>query len=337
MAKRAKYNLSELVKEFSSRESEYTRTGILPFDLITGGKGLVSGVIYQIFAMKGYGKSTAMLDMCKSLADQGEKSLYLEVEANWDLAESMGLFTDERKEFFSMVSAQTWEDVEKLSWAFLESDYRVMIIDSLSAITPSKLAMGEESIETVRPGLDAALQTNYLKLFAGNLKKTNKTIIFLSQMRAIMGQSSFYGPTEDAEGGYATEFYPGIRMQILGDSKIPDLEHDGKLIGKTGTFYCLKNRIHAPFTHIPLQVIFGKGVSNIYSLLCWAWTCGYLTGGGRANWEWNLPSGETGSCKGRVERNKWVTENYEALTALFYEDAELYYDKLRTNTTIPDF
>lgn len=330
----AKLSLNEMLANLvESNTDPFLRTGCIPFDLLTKGRGLPLGVLYQIYSDSNYGKSTLILSIAKALAEQGYKTIFAEVEPNKQLIRDMGLEEEPLKNFFSSYPLTTWDELGKLTDAFLDSDYTLLLIDSLSAVQLSRVNL--QAIETEIIGKQALIGQNYLSFLQGVLKGKDKTIIYLNQIRAKIGETNPFAEKTTADGSFATRFYAAIRATIRGDAVTPDITDGVTPIGKLGTLICPeKNRLAPPKTPIPIQILFGKGVSNIYSLILFCVWAQYLSFGGSGNFTLTLPGKDPLTGRGKIARNELIGEHYDEIKNLFYERVEEYYAYLQTNPTI---
>jgi RecA/RadA recombinase len=333
MAKRKIVALDELIAGLATPEEKYIPSGCIPWDLLSGGKGLRLGYLYQFFSSSGFGKSTVMLSLCRSLADRGHKSLYVASEKNDELAASMGLNQERYSGFFGMFPIVTYRDLEEVTWSFFESDRTLMIIDSITACFPSKVVEEDISIEDSLPGINARIRGDYLRIIQGKIQSVDKTIIYLNQTRANFSAGWGEDP-EKAEGGYANKFFCMVQATIRGDAKVPDLVagSDKKIVGKQGFLVSPKNRIVSPGAKIPLQVIFGKGVSNVYSLTHYLIWKGAVAGKGA--WfeiDWG---GSVEKVNGKSGRRDWVKDHQTEILADLYANAGPYYEALLSGVDI---
>jgi RecA/RadA recombinase len=291
------------------------------------------GYLYQFYSSSGYGKSTVMMSLCRSLADQGHKSLYVASEKNDELAASMGLTQERYSGYFGLYPIMTYKDLEDVTWSFFDSDRTFMVVDSITACFPSKIIEEDISIEDSLPGINARIRGDYLRIIQGKIQKTEKTIVYLNQTRANFS-AGWNEETEKAEGGYANKFFCMVQATIRGDAKVPDLVSGAEkmIVGKQGFLVSPKNRIVSPGAKIPLQVIFGKGVSNIFSLTHYLMWKGVVVGKGA--WfeiDWN---GSTDKVNGRAGRREWVREHQGELLEDMYANAEAYYDALLSGVEV---
>jgi hypothetical protein len=263
--------------------------------------------------------------LCRSLANREYKSIYVASEKNDDLVESMGLNEDRYQGKFSLYPIMTYKDLEKVTWAFFESDYTLMVIDSITACFPSKMMEEDISIEDSLPGINSRIRGDYLRIIQGMVQRKEKSIVYLNQTRANF-DAGWGGDPEKAEGGYAGRFYAMIQATIRGDAKVPDLV--GKdlktIVGKQGNLVALKNRAAVPYAKIPLQILFGKGVSNVFLLSHYAIWKGLISGSG-AWFNCSLNGENVDRVQGKKERQEWVRSNQAVLSEMVYADADNYY------------
>jgi hypothetical protein len=125
-----------------------------------------------------------------------------------------------------------------------------------------------------------------------------------------------------------------VQATIRGDAKVPDIVAgaEKKIIGKQGYLTCPKNRVVSPGAHIPLQVIFGKGVSNIYSLTHYLYWKGAVVGKGA--WFEISFNGSTDKVSGRTGRHQWVKDHQTEVLEDLYANAASYYDALLSGVDI---
>jgi hypothetical protein len=270
--------------------------------------------------------STLMLSVCRSMADRGHKSLYAASEMNSKLVGDMGLTNEKYAGFFNLVACTTYSDLENLMWSFFESDRTLMVIDSITAVVPSKM-LNEGSVEDSFVGLVARIRGEFLRLMNGNIQKYDKAIVFLNQARANF-DAGWNGESIVPEGGYSNEHYANILVTIRGDAKVQDLisGDSKKVVGKIGHLYTTKNRAALPFVKIPLQLFFGKGASNIYSLTHYLqWRGAVETKG--AWYEINF-NGCSERVSGKSGRHQWVKGHQKEILEDFSSHALDYFNAL---------
>ena len=140
-------SMDALLEEFKVKPPVHLRTGNLSFDLLSEGQGILMGGITLVTGQSSIGKSTNCMSIAKGLAKLGHKTIYVASEYAENLATSMGIIgNDLYEDSIKMVNTTIYDDLERMFWAFLKSDFTLMIIDSLTAFAPSDRAAGSLSI-----------------------------------------------------------------------------------------------------------------------------------------------------------------------------------------------
>lgn len=323
----------KFTKDEDTLESRYIKSGILSWDLITRGRGIPLGRLIQLYSIAGLGKTTSLAAVSKSLCGKGVKILWVGVEPSDEILTDMGLigpnalFSEDLFKYLPKVCF--YNDLQDVSDAFMKSDYQIMIIDSITALSPSPETLKATRIEDAVVGLDARISGFYLKLYHLALKKDgNKSIIYISQMR----NKDFMKRGQDgpqAAGGEASKFYADIRISMKGEQNL-----SGDEVGGTGNakqarrsmYYAEKNRHANPFVNIPVYVIFGKGVSNKETLKEYLQWKGFIVQSG--SYFTLSINGKEEKVQGKVGVYNWIGENYNMLVEMFEKESEDYFKYL---------
>lgn len=303
MAKTTKESLEDKLSRLSSKYKtdlsiEYLDTGSIILNKLFGG-GLPMTKNIQIYSESGYGKSTITIAMCKALCKAGHRVLYIDAEGsvNTNLLRSMGILTDSddtnllyNKEDnpdgpFVFVQISYFEDIEEILEELIPkyddngipqpSDFRLVVIDSVAALAPKEYRgdAGEKlSVTSNKPGIIAKAIAAFLRKFNGYKTAYNMSFLYINQTREnlSMGYGAKY---EDAiPGGKAMVYYTDILIKLTsrgvyktkvttgaGEEQEIPTERE---IGVT----CKKNKITDGQVTLPLQVVFGKGISNIAAM-----------------------------------------------------------------------
>lgn len=300
-------------------------TGIIALDVVLGG-GVTRGDMLEISSPSGVGKSTVVLTVVKNFLAKGKKCAYLDAEKGVKpgMLENMGLLKQASckvGEPFLFLAPTTFVDVEDMLRSILDpsSGYSMIVIDSITAVMPSKLR--EKALEEIEIGLQARLQSAFLQKYKPCLRETGISMWLVNQMRADIdvkgGPASRNKPTEDSAGGNAMRFYPDVRLrmeagQSLRREEVTVLGPKDVIYGNSAWIWAIKNRQERPEIKVPLPVLFGRGVSNIMTMRDLLTLSGVVTGGSGGFYTLKWPTGDV-KIRGTDELLKWIRDNSEAV------------------------
>lgn len=313
-------SIDELSAKLAMKPASYLKTGVLPIDLVFKGKGLPNDCYGVLWASSNWGKSTMCLSIGKSLSSFGKKTLYAMVEPSMALAEDMGLLEDSNLKFLNV---RTYVELESVFDSYLESDYDLLIIDSMTAVSTEKVIQQDEQTGEMQPASDARLSSALEKKMSNMLKNTGKACLCIGQERANFNKG-WMGPDTKLGGGYSLKYYAGYVIYGNGESGVLNPETK-EVIGTQGYMSCPeKNRFAPPKGRSPVQILFGKGQSNIYALQCYMQWKGLYSQGG-ANFKVTL-NGKEESLRGRVALLGWIRDHYDDLVSMMEQDTEKYFE-----------
>lgn len=298
----AEADINEKLSWLSSRyktnlEIEYLDTGSIILNKLFGG-GLPMTKNIQIYSESGYGKSTITISMCKALCKQGHRVLYIDAEGsvNENLLRTMGILTADENNLlydaetnpngpFLFVQISYFEDIEEILETLIpkydnkgiatDSDFRLVVIDSVAALAPKEYRgdSGEKlSVTSNKPGVIAKALAAFLRKFNGYKTAYNMSFLYINQTRENLSMS-FAAKYEDSiPGGKAMIYYTDVLIKLTsrglykrkvttgaGEEQEIPTERE---IGVT----CKKNKITDGQVTLPLQVVFGRGISNIAAM-----------------------------------------------------------------------
>lgn len=298
----AEADINEKLSWLSSRyktnlEIEYLDTGSIILNKLFGG-GLPMTKNIQIYSESGYGKSTITISMCKAICKQGHRVLYIDAEGsvNENLLRTMGILTSDENNLlydaetnpdgpFLFVQISYFEDIEEIletlipkynnKGVAIDSDFRLVVIDSVAALAPKEYRgdSGEKlSVTSNKPGIVAKALAAFLRKFNGYKTAYNMSFLYINQTRENLSMS-FASKYEDSiPGGKAMIYYTDVLIKLTsrglykkkvttgaGEEQEIPTERE---IGVT----CKKNKITDGQVTLPLQVVFGRGISNIAAM-----------------------------------------------------------------------
>ena len=321
----------EYIPKEGASSDNYVRTGVLPVDLLTKGKGFPLGKFIHIWSQAGFGKTTIIYSVIKNLVLSGESVLWVGVESSQSIAEAMGLMVNDKCiDGFKYIDISFYDELQKVTDAWLDLEgYRWMVIDSLTAVCPP-VSMMKDDILNVAIGLDARIEARYLRLYHALLKRYRKSIILITQSRMQLDIRPGGISKENASGGKATEFYSDLRIKIIGNYDILSSKIEyGKgnyIAGKMGFMMAEKNRHVMPFVRIPTVILFGIGVSNIEILFDYAKCRQMVTGQGW--YTCTLDGVNIEKVQGPAKVKEWIHRNFDFFINDFYNNVDGFFEFL---------
>jgi RecA/RadA recombinase len=308
---------------------KYWRTGVLAFDMLTKGKGLPEGTL-SIYSKSGNGKTTLTYSIVQNLCDMGVPVIFAAVEPSLKLRVDMGITGKYPVETLRVVDVLYYNEIQEVVGSFFYSPYKVLVIDSLTALSMGVDTFLNKPLEDSRKiGEDAGPQTQLCRFLSGQCKRTGKTVIYICQTRKdiITSMHGGQGGGDKQAGAEAVFFYPDMTVKMYGSEKFTAEELFGiketQIVASKGFLSADKNRHAPPFVKIPFYCLFGKGVSNREMIKIWMkWKQMYSVGGAWYKVFWQ---GAEVKINGKKEFNSWITANYSSLADLFYKDTEAFF------------
>lgn len=298
----------------SPKETEFLPSGSIVLDSVLGG-GIPSGTYIEIASESGLGKSTIALEASRVACSLGRGVVYLDYEqaVNKSQLDGIGVsqYLDERFFWYQPVTFGDGEEIiEKLSD---EDELAYIIIDSATSMLPEELR--DNSVEEIKPGLQARLASKFLLKYKHLARRRGINFIFINQMRT---QINFRGPSKlKSTGGNAQKFYSDIRVRLDKEEQLEKKEEtmDGEKkvpYGANVGVWTIKNRYERPFIRAIMTVIYGKGVSNINAYFRWLKKRNLVYHKGAGYYIIKLGDEEE-QVRGKVKVVEYIRENKEEI------------------------
>jgi recombination protein RecA len=246
-----------LTEDFVPEINTYP-SGSLTLDLALGRGGIPQGRLIEVYGPTSAGKTTiAMLHAAEvQRANPDERCVaFVDVEHTFDpkLAVEYGMDLNN----LVYVNPQTAENAIDITDALIRSgEIRLIIIDSVSSLTPSKVV--ESSIEQQTMGLLARFMSTTCQKLNGPAYQHNCTVLFINQIREKIGV--MYGNPETTSGGRALPFYSSVRLHVRAGDQ---LKTKDEVYGHIVKVKVTKNKVGTPHKEAAFPLIYGKGVDRV--------------------------------------------------------------------------
>ena len=213
-----------------------------------------AGRIIEIYGPESSGKTTLTLHIVAEVHKMGGEAAFIDAEHALDPIYAKKLGVDIERLIVSQPDngEEALEITEKL---IRSSAVDLVVVDSVAALVPK--AEIEGNMGDSHMALQARLMSQALRKIAGQMNKTNTTVIFINQIREKVGV--LYGSPEVTPGGRALKFYSSVRIDIRKADKILE---SGVMVGNKTKVKIVKNKVAAPFKEVMLTMRYGKGLDT---------------------------------------------------------------------------
>jgi len=255
-----KGSLMKLGDKGASLDIDSISSGSILLDEALGIGGYPQGRIIEIYGPESSGKTTLALHAVAEAQKKGGIAAFIDAEHALDPTYASALGVQINDLWISQPDngEQALEICEKL---VRSGSVDILVVDSVAALTPQAEIDGEMGDSHM--GLQARLMSQALRKLTGILSKSNTTIIFINQIRMKIGV--MFGNPETTTGGNALKFYSSVRIEVR---KIETLSKGAdNIIGNRIRVKIVKNKVAPPFKKVELNLMFGKGLSYVASIL----------------------------------------------------------------------
>ena len=245
-------------------------SGSIILDEALGIGGYPKGRIIEMYGPESSGKTTLALHAVAECQKRGGIAAFIDAEHALDpvYAKNLGVNIDELWVSQPDNGEQGLEIAESL---VRSGAVDIIVIDSFAALTPQAEIEGDMGDSHM--GLQARLMSQALRKLTAILNKSKCTLIFINQIRMKIGV--MFGNPETTTGGNALKFYSSVRLEIR---RIESIDGKGSddAVGNRVRVKIVKNKVAPPFKKVELDIMFGKGISYIASILDAAVKYGFI-------------------------------------------------------------
>jgi len=278
-------------------------TGSLALDEKMGG-GYAWGRIIEVYGAESSGKSTLCLHAIANVQKEDKNYLcaLVDSENSFDAKYAQRLNVD--MDSLLVSQPDSGEHALNVMMELIRNDVRLVIVDSVAALTPRDMFAGQIGDATI--GKHARLMSEGIRSLNTLLSKKKATVIFTNQLRTVIGQYhvAMGGSTT---GGKALRFYASQRIELRRIGS--DTNSEKIAINNIVNAKLAKNKIAPPFQECTFKIRFGKGIDPIEQLIDFAMDLNFIEKGG----SWLTVDCIDQKLQGR-----------EKLYALLEEDSKIY-------------
>lgn len=342
----------DFIDQFDFMVKEQVTSDILPLDIALN-RGLELGGCYAIASKPGGGKSTMLLQLCKSYCDAGRYVVYLDIEQG---LKPVHIKCAGLEKYLKPIEGETYPRLKIINTLYRYTDcqkalrdivalkndpesgrpYSLVVSDSLSQLVSKAIEEGDAEAATI--AADARPLAKVLKSIKAPLGIAGITFFNVVQAASNIGGGQWESDwiakiTKQLEHAVDAllilEHSPAKSYIIWGNKKTPAGEVPVE-IGYWGKLYTTKARLGLNRIKIEIPMIAGVGCDSIMYLKKVLLNTGVFVKGTKY-YRYKDANGVEQALAGEEEYSKFVAENYHMLVDMMYD---LGFFDLTNNATV---
>jgi len=209
------------------RAEDVIPTGIASLDYALGVGGVTGGRIYEIFGDPSTGKTVLTYHVIGKYQKAGKYCLFIDGERTFDplFAGVFGVDVDDDTFLEPIQPESTEQTFEILEDAVNERVVDLIIVDSVSSLTPNEIVIGKRKIDNMTAAYKAQIFGRHLEKFVPIMSRARASIMFINHT---------YDPIGDPHAKYKEPPTKcGKELKYHGDTRI-EIQSRGRLVNKEG-------------------------------------------------------------------------------------------------------
>lgn len=227
-------------------------SNIMSLDFALGG-GFPKGRYIEMYGESSAGKTSLALHTIAQSQKEGGMCGFIDAEHSFSPEHAANLGVDVNNLFYA--KPERGEEAFDILHQMVETNaFSVIVVDSISAITPTKMLESEMGDNIV--GLQARLVQQGVVKLNSMLFNTQTIVIFINQMRSAIQTMQWGGDTTTTTGGKALVFYASQRLEVRKSTAIKN--SDNIPVGYLMKVTVKKNKVGVPLRVGEVNYYFDK-------------------------------------------------------------------------------